>query len=58
MTNKMVQWYEWSDVVKSYEFSDMFLVYVNPTVVIYIPKYFLDTQEDVKAFSTLLSQKT
>ena len=30
MINEGVQWYEWSDVVKSYEFSDMFLVYVNP----------------------------
>lgn len=58
ITNKMVQWYEWSDAVKSYEFSDMFLVYANPAIVIYIPKYFLDKQEEVKAFSTLLSQKT
>jgi len=56
--NKGVQWYEWSDAVKSYEFSDMFLVFVNPAIVIYIPKYFLDTQEEVKVFSTLLSQKT
>ncbi|GEQ33776.1 YcxB family protein [Marinilactibacillus psychrotolerans] len=58
MINEVVQWYEWSDVFKSYEFSDMFLVYVNPIVVIYIPKYFFETPEDVKDFSTLLLQKT
>lgn len=58
MINEGVQWYEWSDILKSYEFSDMFLVYVNAIVVIYIPKYFFETQEEVKAFSTLLSQKT
>lgn len=58
MINEGVQWYEWKDILKSYEFSDMFLVYVNAIVVIYIPKYFFDTQEEVKAFSTLLSQKT
>jgi hypothetical protein len=58
MINEVVRRYEWKDILKSYEFSDMFLVYVNAMIVIYIPKYFFDTQEEVKDFSALLSQKT
>ncbi|MFL2116609.1 YcxB family protein [Marinilactibacillus psychrotolerans] len=58
MINEVVRWYEWKDLLNSYEFKDMFLIYVNSISVIYIPKSFFKTQEDINEFSTLLLQKT
>lgn len=58
MINEVVRSYEWKDLLESYEFSDMFLIYVNSMVIIYIPKSFLETLEDVRDFSRLLSQET
>lgn len=58
MMNEVVRYHKWEDLLESYEFSDMFLIYVNSISIIYIPKSFFETQEDTKNFGTLLSQKT
>lgn len=58
MMNEVVRYHEWENLLESYEFSDMFLIYVNSISIIYIPKSFFETQEDIENFGTLLSQKT
>lgn len=58
MISEVARWYEWKEILNSYEFNDMFLIYVNSISVIYIPKSFFETQEDINEFSTFLSQKT
>lgn len=58
MINDVERFYEWNSTLKSYEFSDMFLIYVNSLLLIFLPKSFFETQEDIDEFRKLLSQKT
>lgn len=58
MINELDRFYEWKDMLKSYEFSDMFLIYINSQALFFIPTSFFKTQEDVSDFSKLLSRKT
>lgn len=58
MINELDRFYEWKNMLKSYEFSDMFLIYINSQALLFIPTSFFKTQEDVSDFSKLLSRKT
>ncbi|MCI3028852.1 YcxB family protein [Desemzia sp. C1] len=58
MINELERFYEWKNILKAYEFSDMFLIYINSQALLFIPKSFFETQEDADYFSNLLSCKT
>lgn len=58
MINELKRFYEWKDMLKAYEFSDMFLIYINSQALLFIPKSFFKIQKDVNDFSKLLSRNT